>query len=343
MESKLKDKLRRLYRMVKFRMKNSPLDFEEDTLPWIDRSDANIDAFVKTFKTPKDFPYDLAKLLRDWRDNGYVILEKAIPPQWLDNLWQEVEEVVENNEKYSVKSLVYQFNDGKETPVKEVPKEKLRGIGSRLLEYHNSSIGAKKVMTHPHLATFLEAVFNEKTTVFQSLIFKYGSQQGTHQDYPWVRSKIASHLAAAWIPLEDVSPDSGPLVYYPGSHRLPKFDFGTGILFSEQDSFYTPDEFTNYLNKTCAKNGIKGTILLLKKGDVLLWHGALAHGGSRINKPELTRKSFVCHYSTLRSYPKHRFEEGEKSIAQLHNGITIYANPTNLAEEDVMTAGKEWN
>ncbi|GAB3329606.1 hypothetical protein GCM10027299_33230 [Larkinella ripae] len=342
MESKLKDRLRRFYRMAKFRMKNLPLDFEPETLPWIDRSDADIDAFVKKFKTPNGFPYDLGKLLRDWRDKGYIILEQAIPVAWVDGLWQEVEEMVENNEKYSLKSLVYQFNDGKETPIKNVPKEKLKGIGSRLLEYHSSSVAAKKVMTHPHIATFLQAIFNEKTTVFQSLIFKYGSQQATHQDFPWVRSKIASHLAAAWIPLEDVSPDSGPLVYYPGSHRLPKFNFGTGILFSEQDSYYTPDEFSKYLDKICAQNGIEKTVLLLKKGDVLFWHGALAHGGSRINKPELTRKSFVCHYSTLRSYPKHRFEEGEKSIEQLHNGVTIYANPTNLAEEDIMTTGNEW-
>ncbi|GAB3931428.1 hypothetical protein GCM10028804_43590 [Larkinella terrae] len=323
-------------------MGNKPLDFEEDTLPWIDRSDADIDSFVRQFETPKNFPYDLGKLLRDWRDQGCVILENALPVEWLDGLWQEADEVVDNNEKYSVKSLVYQFNDGKETPVKDVPKEKLKGVGSRLLDYHNSSVGAKKILTHPHLATFLQAVFNERTAVFQSTIFKYGSQQGMHQDFPWVVLKIASHLVAAWIPLEDVSPDAGPVVYYQGSHRLPKFNFGDGILFSGHDVVFTPADFSRYLEKICARNGIEKTVLLLKKGDAMFWHAALVHSGSRINKPELTRKSLVCHYSTVRSYPKHRFEECEKSLASRHNDITIYANPTNLAEEDIMTAGKDW-
>ena len=35
---------------------------------------------------------------------------------------------------------------------------------------------------------------------------------------------------------------------------------------------------------------------LAKKGDILLWHGMLIHGGDQVNRPELTRKSYVCHY-----------------------------------------------
>ncbi|MCY7349903.1 MAG: hypothetical protein LH606_04445 [Cytophagaceae bacterium] len=81
---------------------------------------------------------------------------------------------------------------------------------------------------------------------------------------------------------------------------------------------------------------------LLKKGDILIWHAALAHGGNRIGNPELSRKSFVCHYSTVRSYPKHRFETGETSLTEYHNGITVYANPENLAEENILTKGKDW-
>jgi ectoine hydroxylase-related dioxygenase (phytanoyl-CoA dioxygenase family) len=64
-------------------------------------------------------------------------------------------------------------------------------------------------MTHPNIVAFLRAVLDNDLTAFQSLIFKYSSQQSTHQDYPWVTSGVPSHLAAAWIPLEDVHPDSG--------------------------------------------------------------------------------------------------------------------------------------
>jgi len=31
------------------------------------------------------------------------------------------------------------------------------------------------------------------------------------------------YLVGAWVAVEDIHPDSGPLVYYPGSHRLPYY------------------------------------------------------------------------------------------------------------------------
>jgi ectoine hydroxylase-related dioxygenase (phytanoyl-CoA dioxygenase family) len=37
-------------------------------------------------------------------------------------------------------------------------------------------------------------------------------------------------------------------------------------------------------------------MFLAKKGDVFLWHGMTLHGGSEIENPQLTRKSFVIHY-----------------------------------------------
>ncbi|MEZ0538464.1 phytanoyl-CoA dioxygenase family protein [Fibrella arboris] len=340
MESKIKDKLRRLYRMAKHKLNSPQRDFDVDTLPWIDRPGADIDAFLARFDVPVDFPYDLKELLEQWQNQGYVILKGALPTDWTDALWDEVETTIDQHKQHSLKALVYQFNDRKETPIHAVPKEKLNGIGARLLEYHSSSVMAKQVMTHPHIATFLKAIFDEPISVFQSLIFKYGSQQDTHQDFPWVRSGIASHLAAAWIPLEDVHIDSGPLYYYPGSHRMPKYNFGTGILH-KPDSFFSPDQFSVYLDKTCDKLRLEKKTLLLKKGDLLVWHGALAHGGNRIGNANLTRKSFVCHYSTVRSYPKHRLEVPgiDTSPVNYYNDIAIYVNPENSAEEDKIDVG----
>jgi hypothetical protein len=39
---------------------------------------------------------------------------------------------------------------------------------------------------------------------------------------------------------------------------------------------------------------------LAKRGDVLLWHALLVHGGSAIAKPGRTRKSMACHYFARR-------------------------------------------
>ena len=339
----IKDKLRRPYHLLKYNLsEKKTLNFDYDTLPLVDK-DVSLDEVIARVDVPSDMPYDLREKLEFWRENGYVVLEKVLPMHWLDLFWDEVENTIENHEKHTVKALIHGFNNDKPIALKDTPKELLHGIKSRINDYHNTSIGAKRIMTHRHITTFLKAALAPELTAFQSLVFEYSSQQPTHQDFPWVTSNIPSHLAAAWIPCEDVQADSGPLFYYPGSHKIPKFDFGlTGIL-KKDISLFNPIQFSEYLDKTCKEHGIEKKVLLIKKGDILIWHGGLAHGGSIINNPEMTRKSFVCHYSTLEAQPKHRYEHHkDSSEASYYNGVAIYKDPTNPTGEDVVTGGKDW-
>jgi len=260
--------------------------------------------------------------------------------------WDEVEDTedtIESHEKHRANGLVYQFNGQKSTQLKNIPKELLKGIGSRINDYHNTSIGEKRIMTHRHITTFFKAALAPELTAFQSLVFKYSSQQPTHQDFPWVTSNIPSHLVAAWIPCEDVHADSGPLFYYPSSHKIPKFNFGKTRILKKEILLFNSIQFSEYLDKTCKELGIEKKILLIKKGDILIWHGVLAHGGSTINSSEMTRKSFVCRYSTLEAQPKHRYEEHkDSSETSYYNGVAIYKDPTNPTGEDVVTGGKDW-
>jgi len=57
----------------------------------------------------------------------------------------------------------------------------------------------------------------------------------------------------------------------------------------------------------------------------------------------MTRKSFVCHYSTLEAQLKHRYEHhNDSSEASYYNGVAVYKDPTNLTGEDVVMGGKDW-
>lgn len=322
-----------------FQIKNTNdfLNFDNSTLPYIDTTDYSFEVLNKSISPYDKLPYDLEKKLNHFREFGYVILENILPQAELNGVWDEIEYITENHQNYDIKGLAHRFNDQKETPIKLIPKDKLKGIGTRFIDYHDSSVRSKKLITHPSLATFLKAVLTPKISVFQSLIFKYSSQQDLHQDFPWVTTKIPSHLVAAWIPFEDVHEDAGPLFYYPKSHRMPKFNFGeTGILYGHETSLFSPDEFSEFLGKTCKKLGLKKEVLLIKKGDVLLWHGALAHGGSPINDSSKTRKSFVVHYSTSEGYPKHRNAPLPEQEADQYNGITIYSDPLLVHQKDIV-------
>lgn len=314
-----------------------PTEFDQSKIPWIDKPNPDINGFLAKNPPRFDVPYDMADKLRTWDQNGYVVLEKIIPEEMIDKFWDDFQELVKNPEKYdlSVRIDLEEFKPNQERNIKEFPKKALLGKYVKINDFHNSSVAGKKLMAHPYIVSFLEAIFNEKVVVMQSLIFMYGSQQPTHQDFPWVTAKIASHLAAAWIALEDIKIDSGPLYYYIGSHRIPKFNFGSGILY-KPDSTKSPLEFADYLDKTCTEHQLPKETLLIKKGDVLIWHAALAHGGSMISNPDQTRKSFVCHYSTQTALPYHRAHVNDVPVAQDYNGISIYNNPLFPQSEDIL-------
>ena len=315
-------------------------EFDAATLPWIDREDANVDDFVKKYQPPFKVSYNLAEKLKFWQKNGYVILEQAIQSEMLDLFWADVEELVEHPEKYKMWARIDlpKFDPVRERHIKDFSTEDLRGKYVKLNDIHNISVAGKKLMTHPAIVSFLDAIFQQQTVVMQSLAFMYGSQQPTHQDYPWVTAKIPSHLAAAWIPVEDIKIDSGPLYYYVGSHKMPKFNFGNGIVFNQR-STRTPLEFAEYLDTNCAELKYPKDTLLIKRGDVLIWHAALAHGGDIISNPDRTRKSYVCHYSTHEALPFHRHRPGQEPITEYHNGVAIYQNPDFGDQENILNGG----
>lgn len=314
-------------------------EFDLATIPWIDHTDTDISKFVKNFKPRFPLTFNLEEKLHFWQQNGYVILENVIDDELIDLFWNDVEELITNPEKYKlmVRIDLPKFEPIQERLIKDFPKEDLKGKYVKLNDFHHLSETGKNLMTHPAIVNFLEAIFQQQIVVMQSLTFMFGSQQPTHQDFPWVTAKIPSHLAAAWIPLEDIRSDSGPLYYYVGSHKLPKFNFGNGIL-SNQRSTRTPLEFADYLDKNCTTHGYPKETLLIKRGDVLIWHAALAHGGGIISNPNSTRKSYVCHYSTHQALPFHRSKPFVEPETQTYNGVNIYQHPTFGDQENILKA-----
>jgi ectoine hydroxylase-related dioxygenase (phytanoyl-CoA dioxygenase family) len=106
------------------------------------------------------------------------------------------------------------------------------------------------------------------------------------------------YLIAVWIALEDTNNDNGPLFYYPGSHRLPYMlneDFNegsTGLRLGRKD--YT--DYEDRIETLIREKQLTQEVFLARKGDVLIWHANLIHGGMPVRDPALTRKSMVIHY-----------------------------------------------
>nr|MDQ3099932.1 phytanoyl-CoA dioxygenase family protein [Bacteroidota bacterium] len=106
------------------------------------------------------------------------------------------------------------------------------------------------------------------------------------------------YMCAAWIALEKITSDNGPLIYYPGSHRLPyllndRYDHGGSKYTLGEDSYA---RYETAVQRSIDENHFEYKELLAEPGDVLIWHANLLHGGKKIITEGSTRKSMVVHY-----------------------------------------------
>ncbi len=148
----------------------------------------------------------------------------------------------------------------------------------------------------PQLSNLLKALLGGRQPVLcYSLNFVKGSAQPKHIDSLYMTPKTPAHLLATWIALEDVSPDAGPLVYYPGSHKIPLYRFEDGTHHAREEEM---ERWTAYIEREMETRGIIAETFLARKGDLFIWHSDLVHGGSEIADLTKTRRSLVCHYFT---------------------------------------------
>ena len=103
-------------------------------------------------------------------------------------------------------------------------------------------------------------------------------------------------MCGVWIPLEDIHPDSGPLIYIPGSHRLPYLQAHDVGHHPDKTSKPKQDIFHPAWLAMIKAQGLKAEAYTPKLGEALIWHANLLHGGSEVRDRQKTRWSQVTHY-----------------------------------------------
>jgi ectoine hydroxylase-related dioxygenase (phytanoyl-CoA dioxygenase family) len=104
-------------------------------------------------------------------------------------------------------------------------------------------------------------------------------------------------MCGVWIPLEDVQPDSGELVIYPGSHRLPWLTMKSIGCPKVKDNDWSTFNQTvvSKWRQLLQEGGFEKVLYRPSRGAILRWHENLMHGGSlRIDRSK-TRRSIVIH------------------------------------------------
>jgi ectoine hydroxylase-related dioxygenase (phytanoyl-CoA dioxygenase family) len=143
----------------------------------------------------------------------------------------------------------------------------------------------------------------------QTIAAHKGSQQGLHSDSIHMTTYPLGYLTAAWIAFEDIDPACGPLVYYPGSHRLPYLfskDAGIGETDLKEHGYATYQaRYEPYIRQLVGQHHLEPHHFHAKKGDVLIWHANLIYGGSVRERLELSRRSVVCHFFVKNAFVYH--------------------------------------
>lgn len=154
----------------------------------------------------------------------------------------------------------------------------------------------REIALSPMLSALLRSVLRgERPVLCFSLNFVQGSAQPIHIDSLYMTPKTPAHLVATWVALEDVHPNAGPLVYFPGSHKIPLYTFSDGTHHARQEEM---PAWSAYIESEMRNRGIAAETFLAQKGDLFIWHSDLVHGGSAIADPTKTRRSLVFHYFT---------------------------------------------
>lgn len=250
--------------------------------PWLDRDDAG-EAIEARLAAGRITPQE-AELCRQFVRDGYVVLERFFDAAEIDRCWGRYEAAV---------------RDGRLTPSPEVKSADDPHPG-HVMNAHLAVPELYELFADRRLLGLAHLLLGHEPIPFQTLVFPKGREQLAHSDTIHMTTYPLGYMCAAWIALEDIHPGSGPLTYYPGSHRIdPVFSRDVGI---------TPEEFEQELYGAVAgkyepriqrlirERDLKVETFLPAKGDVLVWHANLLHGGSPRTDVRPSRRSLVCHY-----------------------------------------------
>ena len=249
-------------------------DFPEDSLedhPWLDIEDS--EQVFPVNPTYRGLSTEYQKALLKWTNEGYALI---------NNFYTD-----ENVE--TINQLLQKLLNEKKLPIKD---------NRKIMHSVRISKEMRNLVNTPELTRILKLLMGREVDLFQSVNFLKGSEDPTHSDFIHMSTYPYGYLIAVWIALEEITLENGPLYYYPKSHKLPytmnkDFQHGGNSWFTGKNY---KKRYAEKINNIIAEKNFEKRVFTAAKGDVLIWHANLLHGGSPILDNSITRKSMVMHY-----------------------------------------------
>tara|TARA_Y100001935_G_scaffold49843_1_gene41465 strand:- start:2946 stop:3836 length:891 start_codon:yes stop_codon:yes gene_type:complete len=242
--------------------------------------------------------------------NGYVVLSNAIDLSECDKAINDIEKKCNSAERGNKRI-------------------------SRVVNLHKEIDSLKDLITKKSVISILDELFGFKTSVYTSLTFKYGTEQPIHIDSPVFHTSPEGFYFGVWFALEDSNETNGCLKTIEKSHLLKrpnptKFAKEKGVteIDFNGSGLWTP--YQDLVRNQSIENGFEEKLVPVKKGDVLIWHPNLPHGGSKILNTDKTRFSIVYHVvpEGVPVYQADRYFDDQKECPTLSQKNYYHYNNT---------------
>lgn len=233
--------------------------------------------FETIFKS-KNVPPETMEIARRLREDGYAVFD--FPDPNFDRLADKIIRTLDPK---------YDWNAWR---AGQIPNLRVQDAWKSVPE-------VRQIACNEKVLQLLSDLYGKQAFPFQTLNFPVGTQQHYHSDSVHFSSCPERFMAGVWVALEDIDSDNGPLIYYPGSHKLPIYtNEHVGINPDTQG----PSPYTQYPAYEKAWEALVEVLDLkplyfhAKKGQALIWSANLLHGGAAQTDINRTRYSQVTHY-----------------------------------------------
>ena len=166
--------------------------------------------------------------------------------------------------------------------------------GQRTFNQHLYDPLALQFLIDERLHRPLADCFEDEPEAIQTMHFFAGSEHPLHQDHYYLPDCMS-----AWIAMVDVDEDNGPLVVQPGSHQgrlVTRSDARRELQPGETYMDQQQGRYFPLVREVFRENGREQARVLVNRGDVVLFHGRLIHGGAPVRRPGTPRHALACHY-----------------------------------------------
>ncbi|WP_298968396.1 phytanoyl-CoA dioxygenase family protein [uncultured Roseobacter sp.] len=226
-----------------------------------------------------------ADQIASYEEQGYLVLENQVPAEWLSRIHAEIARFEQEARGMTESNDRLDLEDSHTPDAPRLRRIKLPHTTSdvmRELMYSDHILAPARDLIGPDLRLH--------TTKLNMKSAGYGAAVEWHQDYAFY-PHTNDDILAIGVLIDDMAPENGPLMVYPGSHRGPVFDHHVDGVFA---GAMLPEE--NGLNPT-------DTVQLTgPAGSISIHHGRIVHG-SALNTSDRPRRILFYEMMAADAFP----------------------------------------